>query len=267
MESRKEVNKQQIYYARTYRHLKGNLKQSLLYLFLFIIPILVLLLFLYGDVTIIMSKMAISFLKEIWPNKSFSIAQFELVRGLTDVSAVQTITVMPSLKEIYINIIVNIVLLLFLFSGKRKTKPISIYLVILVFFHLVSCIYFLFAAKYFPYSTSDFSELYMKQQVGIWIFFLVLTGIITAFMGSGYFITRMATVIGIMTYSLIFGVIRYIVSLYILLEFSILYMIIMFFFLGPFFDFLYLVAIYSFFMNRMINVYELKRGKERWIWS
>ncbi len=40
-----------------------------------------------------------------------------------------------------------------------------------------------------------------------------------------------------------------------------------YFIIGPMFDFLYLVMIYAVFVDRMIGVYDSRKGKEVWKWS
>lgn len=45
-----------------------------------------------------------------------------------------------------------------------------------------------------------------------------------------------------------------------------IYMALFYFMIGPMFDFLYLVMIYAVFVNRMIGVYDSRKGKEAWKW-
>lgn len=107
----------------------------------------------------------------------------------------------------------------------------------------------------------------MKQQVGIWLTFMVLVGLIVGFMGNKGFLFKLLTFVSIMAYSFLFGFVRYILFLYMIQQYSILYMALMFFVFGPFFDFLYLVAIYGFFINKMVKLYDSDKGREEWQWS
>ena len=70
----------------------------------------------------------------------------------------------------------------------------------------------------------------------------------------------------VMLYSIVFGTVRYMVFLYFLYRFSMIYMALFYFMIGPMFDFLYLVMIYAVFVNRMIGVYDSRKGKEAWKW-
>lgn len=176
-------------------------------------------------------------------------------------------TTYPQISFIIANLIIVIVLLLFLNSGKRSGKPVAIYFTLGSVTHLINCIYFLFAANFFPYTATAYSDLYMKQQVGIWLTFMVLVGLIVGFMGNKGFLFKLLTFVSIMAYSFLFGFVRYILFLYMIQQYSILYMALMFFVFGPFFDFLYLVAIYGFFINKMVKLYDSDKGREEWQWS
>ena len=69
------------------------------------------------------------------------------------------------------------------------------------------------------------------------------------------------TLLAIMLYSIVFGTVR------LLYRFSVIYMAFFYFMIGPMFDFLYLVMIYAVFVNRMIGVYDSRKGKGVWKWS
>jgi hypothetical protein len=70
--------------------------------------------------------------------------------------------------------------------------------------HLVSCIFFLVMPEYFPYTITRYSELYMKQQVGIWLSFLVLAGLVSGWISrSG--ISKFYMYFSVMAYSLYSG--------------------------------------------------------------
>ncbi len=64
-----------------------------------------------------------------------------------------------------------------------------------------------------------------------------------------------------------FGTVRYVIFIWLLYRFSVIYMAFFYFMIGPMFDFLYLVMIYAVFVNRMIGVYDSRKGKEVWKWS
>lgn len=257
--------KKNIYLARTYRYLNTNVTKNTLYILLMVIPSLILLIANIGNLTRFISRLGTSVLSAVWPNYIFDIKQSDFsVLGV--MKYIEIPTVYPDMPFSFWNLLVVFSGLLFLGMGRRKGKPIAIYFMMDMIVHLVNCVYFVFAAEYFPFSAADFSELYMKQQLGIWIAFIVLIALVTSFLGNKGYIYRIMTFVGTMAYSLIYGAVRYIVFLYVLMRFSILYMALMFFVLGPLFDFLYLVAFYSIFVNRMVKVYDSREGRGEWRW-
>ena len=257
--------KKNIYLARTYRYLNTNITKNVLYVLLIAIPSLIFLIANIENLTGFIAGMGSSVLNAVWPDNVFKIKQSEFsILGIMEY--IEIPTVYPDITFSFWNLVVAFIGLLFLGMGRRKGKPIAIYFMMDMIVHLVNCIYFVFAAEYFPFSATNFSELYMKQQLGIWIAFIILTALVTSFLGNKGYTYRVMTFVGTMAYSLIYGVVRYIVFLYVLMRFSILYMALMFFVLGPLFDFLYLVAFYLIFVNRMVKVYDSREGRGEWRW-
>lgn len=258
--------KKYIYYARTYRHLQYSPWKNTLFLCLLVVPSLVMFILYMDDITSFLSILAASILGKIFPGipLNLSVSEFSF---LGVIKFLDLPTVYPNLSFVFINFLVSLAIILFLVTGKRLGNSISIYLLMGFFVHLINCLYFIFSPTYFPYSAFDYSSLYMKQQVGIWITFIVLTAMFVSFMGRLGIITKLITFIGIMLYSFVFGAVRYIVFLYLIEKYSILYMAPMFFVLGPLFDFLYMVSIYGFFIDKMIKLYDSNEGREEWQWS
>ena len=121
--------------------------------------------------------------------------------------------------------------------------------------------------KYFPYTLTVYSKLYMLQEIGIWVMFFVMTVMVTGIIGDRGVIYKLLTLLAIMLYSIVFGTVRYVIFIWLLYRFSVIYMAFFYFMIGPMFDFLYLVMIYAVFVNRMIGVYDSRKGKEVWKWS
>ena len=167
-------DKRFVYYARTYRHLKIDKKKCFLYFALLVLPCLIGYLFWIQEITESMTKSGIYILEQIYPDRIFFSVSEELsVFG--KVEYIQMPTVLPGFPMIFVNLVIMILSAAVLSTGKRKGKPLSIYVLFSVVIHLINCIYFSFAAEYFPYSASDYSELYIKQQIGIWLTFIVLS--------------------------------------------------------------------------------------------
>ena len=257
--------KKSIYLARTYRYLDTNIVQNVLYMLILVVPSLILLILNIEKLTGIIAEMGISVLRSVWPNRFFEIKQCDF-SGLAVMNYIDIPTVYPNITFSFWNLVIVFIGLLFLGLGPRKGKPIAIYFMMDMIVHLTNCVYFVFAAEYFPFSATDYSELYIKQQLGIWLAFIVLAALVTSFLGNKGYGYRIMTFAGTMVYSLIYGVVRYIVFLYVLMRFSILYMALMFFVLGPLFDFLYLVSFYSIFINRMVKLYDSREGRGEWRW-
>lgn len=258
--------KNKMFYSRTYRHLKVNRKNSMLYLLILVVPSIIVLLLNISNISSLMSYLGIKVLGENFPGIPMQIVQIEIII-LGVIEYIDLPTVYPEISFTFLNLIVTIILILFVSTGSRKGNITSIFLTIALFTHLVNCIYFIFAANYFPYSAFQYSDLYMKQQVGIWIMFIILVGLLTGCFGRIGLLYKIFMFVGTMLYSIVFGIVRYVLFLYILQRFSILYMALMFFVFGPFFDFLYLVGMYSIFANRMVKLYDSQEGQAEWIWS
>lgn len=99
--------------------------------------------------------------------------------------------------------------------------------------HLINYVFFLFARNYFPYTAFQHSDLYMKQQVGVWMFFAMLSGCTVGFMGNKGILYKILAVLSTLFYALIFGAVRYVFFLYIFERFSIFYMSLLFLHLPP----------------------------------
>lgn len=259
------AEKKTIYYARTYRHLKGNLTKSILYLLILVLPSLVIFILNLQNITRFIANQGVAILGKVFPGIPMYIVE-DKFSILGTVEYIDMPTVYPDFFLTFINLSIMVLVLFFLGTGKKKGSPLAIYFMLSMLVHVVNCIYFLFAANHFPYSAFQFSDLYMKQQIGIWITFIVLAGLVTGFIGGRGYRYKILAFLGIIAYSIIFGGIRYILFLYILQRFSILYMALMFFVFGPLFDFLYLVAIYSMLVNKMVKIYDSGEGREDWKW-
>lgn len=258
--------KKQIYYARTYRRIELDLKACILLACLLMIPSVFLLLFFMDDLTGFMTKAGVFVLSGVIPANDISVK-------VTDYAFLQNMHYIdlpmkyPGTWMIVGNLIVCLFLLLLFRITKRTGRPLAIFMTFSILIHLVSCAFFAFASEYFPYLMSDYSELYMKQQIGTWIAFAILAGLVVTFMGSKHYALKTVTFLSIMLYALVFGIIRYILYLFVLYQFSALYMALLFFVIGPTFDFSYFVIIYAFFVNKTIRNSESGESKEIWKWS
>lgn len=259
--------KKKIYLSRSYRRLKVDRVSQNLYLFLWLIPCLIIFLYTYSKITFYLTDLAYLSLS---PYLALNEMGKEFSDFLPCFGGTYYLTLpdaLPDNKFIAVNMFSSLSILFVCVTGRRSGHPLSIFISMAMFTHMVSCVYFFLGSDYFPYTNTDYSELYIKQQVGIWLSFLTIAGLITAFLGIGSIFRRILTFSGIMMYSFIFGTIRYIVFLFILSKVSMLYMALMFFSFGPFFDFLYLVYIYGLYVEKVIAVSESQEGRGVWEWS
>ncbi len=269
MSAQKVGQKTQIYFSRTYRHLKPDSKERLFFLLGCVLPCLVCFLFFYTKISYLLANWVKGALSVAIPESSLGIAYGEFLPLFGGVYYVRIPSTMPSFHEVTINLAVTLLLLFICFLSSRNSKggrPLSIYFAIILLTHLVASIFFMFAKDFYPYTATQYSELYIKQQVSIWLSFLVLSGLITGMLGYGSIAGRLITFGGTMAYSFIFGCVRCLASLFIISKLSSLYMATLFFSLGPLFDFLYLVCFYSIYINAQIKRFDQGEGRVKWHW-
>lgn len=233
----------------------------------FLLPLLILLCLFYTEITWGITKFVQYVLKDYIPVEQIQIGKKEFLPYLGGVYYVKIPSISPDLRFAVINFLAVLCISIFFLTGKRKGKPISIYLLMASLTHMLSCLFFIFVPERFPYTASQYSELYIKQEVSIWIFFLIISGLITGVLGFKGFIRRMLMVIMIMVYSFIFGILRYIFFMFIIYRFTSLYMATLFFVLGPLFDFLYFVYFYGIYIDRSIQRYDSNKGRGQWRWA
>ena len=255
-----------IYYARTYRRISASKVKCILYMSLLILPMLLLLWFHLDNLTRWISETAVHVLGKNCP---YIPAGIKTVRyGLFgNLSYLDIPTVYPGFQASLTGAVVSFLAIVVIANLPWKGRPVAIYLILNAGIHLINCLWFLFGEKYFPYALTTFSELYILQEIGIWIIFLIMTGAVTGIVGDKGLLDKFLTVLAVMAYSILFGTVRYIVFMYLLYQYSVLYMALFYFTLGPMFDFMYLVMVYAFFVNRMIRLYDSHNGKGVWKWS
>ncbi len=260
------IQKKKIYYARTYRHLAFNRVKCILYFLLLIVPAVLVYLVSLRAITYFIAEIGVTVLDGAFPGVTMEIVTVRYPVFGT-VAYIAMPTVLPDFLFVAKNLCVVLGGMCVLCTGRRKGHPVAVYLVLSMMTHVISCVFFLFGAEVFPYQMDDFSELYISQQISIWLIFIILTGLVTGFVGNRGYLYKILTFFAIMSYSIVFGGVRYLVFLFVLERYSMLYMAVMFFVFGPLFDFLYLVWIYSFFANKMIRYFDNDRGREEWRWS
>ncbi|MDR3348381.1 MAG: hypothetical protein LBO03_02040 [Acidaminococcales bacterium] len=252
-----------ILYHRSYRKLPGSTKIFLLHFALLALPLSLSSLFFYPEITEKICVIAKNVLDPYYYADSVSVLSRKYIEGIGPLFYVQVPASYPS----YLFSLGNAVVTLFLLAvlpNIEKFKPFLIFSLILCTVHIVSSLYFLLFPAYFPYTGGDYSQLYMLQEISIWIFMPVIMGLAVLPMPVSIFLKALVMVF-IYLYSLLFGLVRYIVFLMIVSKISMIYMALLFFALGPLIDFIYAVGIYTLFVNRIAK--NLAEDFSLWRWQ
>lgn len=245
---KKEILKKQIQYSRTYRYIEMDKINVFLGVFLSIIPLCLLVLFYYPQITLFISQFTMKVLSPIFHENVLAIESSDFLKWFGPVYYLSLPGRFPSIVFIWLNLLITLISL-FLLSSVVKTRPLTIF--------------FTFIPEYFPYDATEYSSLYIKQQVGIYFFVPIIIGIAVCMLPIN-FVKSWITIAFCAVYSFIFGIVRYITFMFILSKVSLMYMASLFFSFGPFIDFLYLVCIYSLLASSTAD--KLKRNKGVWRW-
>ena len=258
-----------IYFSRTYRHFKVNYKEQLIFLFALILPSVLLFLLFYTEISRFIAEVSRFVFSAVFPANSMEITKSDFFPLFGGVYHLDLQSKSPTYNEIWINLALTLALLVVSFlAGRREKKrtPLPIYFSMILLIHLVSVVYFLFARYYFPYTAAKYSELYIKQQVVIWLALMIVSGFVLGIIGFGNIKRRILLYFGLIGYSFVFGIVRFITFTYIVSAGSSLYMASLFFTLGPLYDFLYFIFLYSIFVNKEIRYFGYGEGRYDWQW-
>lgn len=258
--------KRVIDYTRTYRRIKADKKRCFLYIAILLLLAFFLLWGCTGNLTRFICKFCVDILKKNVPGMPLGIRS-EIYPLFGKISYLSSGTVYPGIQVSLINAAISFAGILLLSGLPWKGRPLAIYLIFAGSVHFVNSLWFVFGGKYFPYTLTIYSKLYILQEIGIWVMFFVMTVVVTGIMGDRGLLYKLLTLAAVMLYSIVFGTVRYLVFVYLLYRFSLIYMALFYFMIGPMFDFLYLVMIYAMFINRMIRLYDSRKGREVWKWS
>lgn len=257
-----------IFYARTYRRFERDVKRQVVFIFLLVIPATILYLLFYPHITRMVSLWASDVLSNaLGATQGYPVGAHEYIPFFGPVSYVSLSSSYPSMSLVVGTAVVCLLMCTFFVTGPRRGMPLSIFLLFGVGVQLVSCLFFFIDGSVFPYAETDYSELYMIQQVGIWLFFIIIAGFVVGLISYGGLALKVVTFVTIVLYSFVFGTVRYVVYLFIVAKYSSLFMATLFFSLGPFFDFLYLVFFYSLFVDRLNAKLNRRDRTEVWRWT
>lgn len=263
MAAESTTDKSVILYHRSYRKLPGTFKMFLFQFLLFVTPVSICSVIFYPEITLALCQIAQGVLAPHFPADALHIAEDQFLPFLANYSYLQLPSTFPSFLFCLVNAVICLILLILL-PRIETAKPIMIFLMMVAFVHLTSTLFFLFIPERFPYVLSEYSRLYILQQISICFFIPLLMGLAVMPLPSSL-LSRCLVVWATYFYSLIFGTLRYIAFLYLLDVSSLLYMAVLYFIMGPLIDFIYVVGIYSECVARVAN--KMKGDFKSWNWQ
>lgn len=250
-------------YHRAYRILPGSVKVFLLQFICCALPFSAVTILFYPQITHLLCQITEFILAPYFLPGTVWIAEMPYISSIGQISFLALPGKIPGFPFSLGNALVSLLLLIVL-PFINHAKPLVIFAIMLSFVHLLSSLFFLFIPELFPYGAADYSQLYMLQQVSIWFFVPIITGLALLPLPSPI-TAKCVTMVITCIYSLIFGTVRYAVFLFIVAKISLIYMAIIFFALGPLIDFVYVVGIYSVHINWLAN--KMKGDFKLWKWQ
>jgi hypothetical protein len=156
------------------------------------------------------------------------------------------------------------VLMISLAARIRIPKPVAIWIIFISSVNLVSVLFFAFFPAYFPYTIPQFSELFLRTEISIWLFIPVIMETSLSPLPSSK-MTKFMAILFSLLYAVTFGVVRYVLFVQILVEYSYIFMAILFFCFGPFIDYIVVVGVYSFYVSIVSK--KIHQDLRVWNWS
>ena len=199
--------KKVIDYTRTYRRIEADKKKCILYIVILILLGFLLMWTQIDDLTRMICKICAGVLKKYEPHMYVGIRS-ETYPLFGKISYLSAGTVYPGIKISLINTGISLGMIILLAGLPWKGRPLAIYLILCSAIHLINSLWFVFGEKYFPYTLTVYSKLYMLQEIGIWVMFFVMTVMVTGIIGDRGVIYKLLTLLAIMLYSIVFGTVR-----------------------------------------------------------
>lgn len=257
--------KETIYYSRDYRHLN---RTGVLYsvgLILVLVPIIAMYLLYYSDISYLIAEFAKEFLEK-FTGQNVYIFESDYLPHFGSVYCVTTKGRMPDFTMSLIVLLISLIGILILSTTKIHMKPLAIFMNIGMYISAISAVFFLIFPDEFPYTVSNYSELYMKQQIILWLMVIVVY-IVSISLIKGLYMFKFITFMALVGLMGVYGTFRYVLYLTIVVKCSYLFMATLYFTFGVLFDFMVMVAIYSIFMRRASKAYRIGQGGKLWKWS
>ena len=196
--------KQIIDYTRTHRRIKADKKKCGLYIVILILLAFLLMWTQIDDLTRMICNICEEVLRKYEPHMYVGIRS-ETYPLFGEISYLSAGTVYPGIQKSLINTGVSLGVIILLAGLPWKGRPLAIYLIMCGAIHLINSLWFVFGEKYFPYTLTVYSKLYMLQEVGIWVMFFIMTVVVTGILGDRGVIYKLLTLLAVMLYSIEIG--------------------------------------------------------------
>jgi hypothetical protein len=255
------MRKSQIYYHRAHRKISFSWTTLFIEFFLFIPVCWLLIITVYPSLTRLASQFLLEWGAPLHPVSTSSLTEKAFMFG--NVATPDIPGRYPTPQLTYAVFILS-VLVIFLVTKIRIPKPVAIWVIFVCLVNLVSALFFTFFPAYFPYTVQQFSELFIKTEITIWLFVPVVMEASLLPLPSSK-ITKFLAVLFSLLYAMAFGVVRYVLFVQILVKFSYIFMTVLFFCFGPFIDFIVVVGVYSFYVSLISK--KINQDLRVWNWS
>ena len=156
--------KKVIDYTRTYRRIEADKKKCVLYIVILLLLGFLLMWTQIDDLTRIICKICAGVLKKYEPHMYVGIRS-ETYPLFGKISYLSAETVYPGIQISLINAGISLGIIILLACLPWKGRPLAIYLILCSAIHLINSLWFVFGEKYFPYTLTVYSKLYMLQEI------------------------------------------------------------------------------------------------------
>lgn len=255
------MRKSQIYLHRAHRKISFSWKTFVIEFTLFIPFCWLLILYAYPSITRLASQFLVERTAPL--HSASTLAQMEQVFVFGRITIPQIPGRYPS-PQLTFAVFISSLCLILLATRIRMPRPVALWIIFISLVNLVSVMFFTFLPAYFPYTIQDFSNLFMKTEISIWLFVPVIMEASLLPLPSSI-ISKFMTILFSVLYAITFGVVRYVLFVEILVRFSYIFMAVLFFCFGPFIDFIVVVGVYSFYVSSISK--KINRDLKVWNWS
>lgn len=251
--------KDRIYFTRAYRRLPVPGLVSSVFLVLFILLLLFLVIWFRSELSYIVAWSG-------WKAATLMGADARLASVdflWAPLYCVDTLAVYPTRFAVFLSLIISIVVVVVLPFVKKLPAPANYWFFYIFFVQLVSSLFFVFFATYFPYTVMDYTSLYAKVLLIMWIVIPLIDGLSVAAYPTPFWHKMILALITLL-YSIVFGAVRGALNIVILESGSVMMMAFCFFILGALLDFIYVTGFFGFFMAKTAR--DLSDRKAIWKW-